>query len=404
MRFLYLAVAPPLPVINGLRMRYWAMIRALTEEGHTVDLMAPDEPDQPAAWDELRAVCGEVIRAPMRLHRPTQGTNVPGRLKNLPSRLPYTVARFRSAWAAEKIRSCDASGMYDAFIATPYTLVNAPEDMRTPFIVDAHNVEHLHLKRYLQFERNPMRWIYGRLEMAKLREWERRTAARSALILACSETDAEAFRRMSPNSRVAVAPNIVDVREYDPTPGGDPGVLLFMGGMDWFPNRQAVEWFTSRVLPELRRRGCRVRFRIFSPDHPVPPAFRKKREREAEVEFIKGGSAREALAACSVFVVPLLIGSGTRFKILEAGAMGKPVVSTQMGAEGLSFENGREILIADDPLALAESIAELLADDPRRRAIGAAGRARVERDYSFPILRDSVRRALEGFESSRRAG
>ena len=100
------------------------------------------------------------------------------------------------------------------------------------------------------------------------------------------------------------------------------------------------------------------------------------------------------IAKAAVCVVPLRIGSGTRLKILEAAAMAKPIVSTRIGAEGLDFVDGEEIILADRPEAFARAVADLLADPLRRQMLGNAARRRVERQYSLAALRISVREAL----------
>jgi glycosyltransferase involved in cell wall biosynthesis len=104
---------------------------------------------------------------------------------------------------------------------------------------------------------------------------------------------------------------------------------------------------------------------------------------------------RREIARAAVCVVPLRIGSGTRLKILEAAAMEKAVVSTTLGAEGLDFQSGREIMLADEPGAFAEEVAALLQDGGRRSALGAAAHRRVEARYSLPVLQQAVARALD---------
>jgi glycosyltransferase involved in cell wall biosynthesis len=104
---------------------------------------------------------------------------------------------------------------------------------------------------------------------------------------------------------------------------------------------------------------------------------------------------RSVIERAQVCVVPLRIGSGTRLKILESAAMGKPVVSTTLGAEGLVLQDGRDIILRDDPRAFADATADLLLHPEKRQSIAAAARERVRQDYSFPALCSAVRMALD---------
>ena len=125
-------------------------------------------------------------------------------------------------------------------------------------------------------------------------------------------------------------------------------------------------------------------------------SFRRKFDDVSDLEFTGAvPDMRVEIAKATVCVVPLRIGSGTRLKILEAAAMGKAIVSTRLGAEGLSFVNTKEIVLADDPEVFATETARLLTDRRRREEIGGAARVRVEEDYSLTVLRLRLREALK---------
>jgi glycosyltransferase involved in cell wall biosynthesis len=191
---------------------------------------------------------------------------------------------------------------------------------------------------------------------------------------------------------VTVVPNVVDVHSYKVAETDDGAGVLFIGGMDWFPNRDAVEFFEEAVLPELRARLPVARFMVVG----RPPPDRLRRRMEASgVEFLgRVDDIRPVVSAAAVSVVPLRIGSGTRMKILEAAALGKAIVSTRLGAEGLNFADGSEIALADEPGAMAAAVADLLKRPAARTAMGAAARVRVEEEYSFEALRRCLREAL----------
>jgi glycosyltransferase involved in cell wall biosynthesis len=186
---------------------------------------------------------------------------------------------------------------------------------------------------------------------------------------------------------------VVDVAEFEPSPDPGGATVLYSGGMDWYPNRDAVEFFGLRVLPHVRASVSEARFVVAG--RGPSDGFRRRMAAVPNVTFT--GSVpdmRAEIAQATVCVVPLRIGSGTRLKILEAAAMGKAIVSTRLGAEGLDFADGSEILLADEPEMLARSVASLLRDGARRAALGRAARARVVQDYSEDVLRSQLRGAL----------
>jgi polysaccharide biosynthesis protein PslH len=151
--------------------------------------------------------------------------------------------------------------------------------------------------------------------------------------------------------------------------------------MDWFPNEDAIRFFVDAILPRIR---------VVVPDVTLSVVGRNPsrdlRETAERAGVLVTGTVddvRPYVDASAVYVVPLRAGGGTRLKIFEALAMGKAVVSTTVGAEGLAVTPGRDILIANDPDEFANSVVALLRDPARRLALGRAGRALVQRRYSW---------------------
>jgi glycosyltransferase involved in cell wall biosynthesis len=169
--------------------------------------------------------------------------------------------------------------------------------------------------------------------------------------------------------------------------------------MDWHPNRDAVEFFALQILPRLRR--LRPEVRVVVAGRSGPEEFQRRFAGIPELRFTGTvPDMRVEIARAAVCVAPLRIGSGTRLKILEAAAMAKPMVSTTIGAEGLNFEDGREIVLADAPQPFAEAVARLLEDRAYGAALGAAARRKVETAYSFESLRSALRAALAPLEAA----
>ncbi len=400
MRLLFLALSLPLPANNGHRLRTWALLRALAAEGHKVTLMAFGSASQVAPADRARVMetCGDVDLVPLGWTQLSAVADLRGRLRGLSSALPYSVLRFRSPEMRRRVAARLAGEHFDAVICDVFTAVNLPETA-LPILLNHENVEHVILRRYLTRERHLAKLAYAGLEYLKLKRWERAVCARSTVGMACSRADRAVLEALCASRQVTIVPNVVDTAP-DPLPGSEDSLtVLFQGGMDWYPNRDAVVFFASAILPELQRLCPQVNF-VVAGRNPAP-AFVKRFSNTDGMTFTGTvDDMRAVIARAAVCVAPLRIGSGTRLKILEAAAMAKPIVSTGLGAEGLEFVDGEEILLVDEPRPFADTIAALLRDGARRRTLGQAARARVEKQYSLSVLcaavQDTLSRLSEG--------
>ena len=239
--------------------------------------------------------------------------------------------------------------------------------------------------------------MYARLEAAKVRRFEAAMYRRAVCAMTCSTVDADLVRQLCPGIQVFIVPNVVDVRDYGLESEEEPFTIVYQGGMDWYPNRDALEYFVRQVLPLVQKQVPRVR--LIAAGRNSAPEFKARFSDVTALEFTGTlADLRPVIAKAAVAVVPLRIGSGTRLKILEAGAMRKAIVSTSIGVEGLDFEAGKEILIADDPVTFARDVVELLHDPARRKVLGEAARNRVLRDYDRTVLERSVASALASLE------
>ena len=389
-RILVLSPLFPYPPTNGIALRIWAILESLASNGHSVDLLCFGEAAADVRAPEVRRVCSSVEVIPHVTSGIAQARDVKGRLRVLLSRLPYGVARARSQQMRSQIRSrIDAEACDALLVEETYLLANLPEPCSLPLAIDHHNSEYALVRRYLRYERNPLRLAYAWLEARKLRGWENRATRRADVVLTCSEVDRAIFQRLAPDTPSLVAPNVVDVDKYDAARPMKENRILYTGGMDWYPNRDAVEYFVRQILPSIRASVRGVRF-VIAGRNP-PDTFRRSFADLGDVDFTGTvGDMREEIAKAAVCVVPLRIGSGTRLKILEAAAMAKPVVSTSVGAEGLNFRNGREIILADKPEPFAHAVVKFLENEDQRNSIGRAARERVRTSYSLEALRSPL--------------
>jgi glycosyltransferase involved in cell wall biosynthesis len=251
-----------------------------------------------------------------------------------------------------------------------------------PSVIDEHNIEHELLSRVAAADALSARKVFHRWDAIRTRRLEQRLWRRVPACAVTSEREQAMVSRWAPQTLTAVVPNGVDADHFRPEPDSavDPSNLVFVGTMHYQPNVDAAIHFIRDVLPLLWRDRPDL---VFTAVGHHPPA---ELARLAGPRVVITGSVpdvRPYVHRAAVVVVPLRSGSGTRLKILEAMAMGRPVISTRMGMEGLDAQPGRDLLVADGPEQLAALIRRALDDPALRAAVGARGRALVEDRYSW---------------------
>jgi glycosyltransferase involved in cell wall biosynthesis len=315
--------------------------------------------------------------------------------------IPQEHSRLRFVW--DHLRSLLTQKVYTAYVyqseefrvrleqligSTDFDLVHADSlDLASyldlvpdlPVVCVHHNVESMLLRRRAEKESAGWRRAYVSHQALLTEREEREWSERVALNVTVSEQDRRALEEMAPAGKYLVVPNGVDVEFFRPEPGRDEG-LVFVGGNTWFPNRDALEYFCTDILPLIREQGAvAVRWVGRAAEQEVEE-YRSQHgiELTGYVEDIRP-YVRDA--AC--YVVPLRVGGGTRLKILDAWAMGKAVVSTTIGCEGLEARDGENILVRDGPREFADAVRTVLGDADLRNRLAANARATVERLYSW---------------------
>src|SRR2546428_543140 len=209
-----------------------------------------------------------------------------------------------------------------------------------------------------------------------------RACARARLTVAVSEADRTMVAAHAPKARVRAIPTGVDTSYFTPNGSHEaPGSVVLPGSMNWWPNEDSVVYFVEAILPRIRSEMPEVSLTVVGRN----PSARVLQLAATAGVRVTGtvDDVRPYVAEASVGVVPLRVGGGTRIKIFELLAMGKAVVSTTVGAEGLPLISGTHCLRVDDPADFAAAIVALLRDPARRRALGSAGRRLVEERYSW---------------------
>jgi len=395
MRILFASTNLPIVANNGQAIRSLSILRALAAIGHDVTFVSFADRDRPKTLQPISDYCREIDLLEWRVPILSQHSDYLGRLACLIGGKSYSVERFRSPLMQDRIQQRLRGGGFDLIVADSlYSLVNIPQT-DVPIALNCHNVEHVILDRYASIEKSFVKNLYAKIEAHLLRSAEHRGCQRVALAMVCSNHDRNILHQLSVDLPIVVVPNAVDIDGYPlhQADWGSSEIILFQGGMDWYPNRDAVEFFAKAILPLVRVECPNVRFVVAGRN---PPArFVEKFRRNIGIEFTGTvPDMRPYLSAATVVVVPLRLGSGTRIKILEACAMGKPVVSTSVGAEGLELKGEDEILLEDRPDDFARAVVTLLRDPIRREAMGRSARAVIVERYSQPVLRNSLDAAI----------
>jgi glycosyltransferase involved in cell wall biosynthesis len=262
--------------------------------------------------------------------------------------------------------------------------------VRPILCLDEHNIEYDIVRRTAGAEAGALRRAYSAIEWRKVRKEERHAWAHVDGCTLTSVRDQDMLLADEPTAHTAVVPNGVDLDFFHPSARSaprEPATLLFFGAIDYYPNTDAVLFFLREVFPQLVARYPRLRLCIVG--RRPPESIVAQRSASVEITGVVD-DVRPWLERADVVIVPLRIGGGTRLKILEAMAMGKAVVSTALGAEGLAVAPEQDILVADDAAAFVAQIGRLLDDPGLGRRIGASARRLVTSRYSWKAAVDGL--------------
>jgi polysaccharide biosynthesis protein PslH len=402
MKILFLGTNLPVPTNNGQSIRTMSLIREFAEAGHELDFHTLAQGTVPESLHPLDKYCRELQIIREHNLQPSTARQYAGRVACLLQRRSYAIERYKSVRLLESVKGALAHRRFDVIVVDSiYGLSNLPHT-DTPVFLNCHNAEFKILERYAAQVKNVGLKIYALLEANALREIERKALQRVQQAFVCSEDDGRILSAFNSSIPITLVPNTVDVEYYRPTSQveatDEAPLVLFQGGMDWYPNRDAVEYFAFDILPLIRQEIPNIRF-VVAGRNPSAGFIRRFRD-VPEMQF--SGTVpdlRPYLTEAAVCVVPLRVGGGTRIKILESSAAGKATVSTTVGAEGLGLRPNEEIAIADDPRGFAREVVTLLNSAEERYRMGRAARSAVERSYSRAALQQSLRRALSMLEN-----
>ena len=378
MRVLLLSSWFPHPPDNGARIRVLNIVRQLARDGHHITLLSFCR--RPASDDALAAVrrlCSDVRTTPYIAFRPGRVRALVGLLSTRPRSLIDTY----SDQMADLVRGACAAEHYDVAIAStiemaPYALL--AEGM--PRLLE--EVELATLREQAAQGNLAQRARYG-LTWRKTAHYVRRMVERFDACTVVSAQERALLAEVAPGyDRAAIVPNGVDLDAYAGDFGvPEPNTLIHTGALSYRANYDAVDYLLREVYPLVRRHRPAATLRITGSTDGLDLSGLPASPGAVYTGYLP--DIRPAIARSWVSVVPLRVGGGTRLKILEAMALGTPVVATSKGAEGLDVCHGENILIGDTPMRFAGAVVDVLKDPRLRARLAAGGRSLVTERYGW---------------------
>ncbi|MBP7569014.1 MAG: glycosyltransferase [Acidobacteria bacterium] len=399
MRVLWLNAGLLLPLDKGGKLRTWHLMRHLAAR-HEVTYLSFAEPGASSAdLAGMREVCSRLETVPRREVSKGSAAFYLRASRFLLDPAPYAVAAYRSAQYRARAAALLADGAYDAVVCDFLVpAVNLPRRLPCPAVLFTHNVEAEIWRRHAETAATAWRRALMRSQWRRMLRFEGDALARFEMVLAVSDADRDTLARLYGGrlrAPVRVIPTGVDARYFAEAADlpYDSHRLAFTGSMDWLPNEDAVLYFGREILPEIRKVEPRVTLSIIG-RNPTPAVHRLAAEVPGIEITGRVEDVRPHVARASLSIVPLRIGGGTRLKIYEAMAMGRPVVSTSVGAEGLPLVAGRDLEIADGPRAFAARVLSLLSDPAARQRMADAARRLVVERYDWSAVAGTLEEAI----------
>ncbi len=402
MKILWVKANKILPVDTGGGIRSYNIIRSLAKQ-HQVTFLSYYGGSRDEAYEcEVREQFDGAVACHIQVPDP-DAQNPFDYLRRVRSPVPYAVAKYSGIEVKNILSNWLASGGFDVAVCDFLAASdNFPATLQTPSVLFQHNVESALWQRQAKWEPNLIKRLIYKFESAKMDRYERAALTRFHHVIAVSEHDRKLMSAMTDPARISVVPTGVDLARYREAagvrPSTDSGVteaevplVVFTGSMDWEANIDGVSWFCREVWPRVRSEVAGATFRIVG-RNPGPAVKRLASGSVVVTGYVP--SVIDHLRDSAVVVVPLRMGGGTRLKIYEAMAMGKAVVSTTIGAEGLDVHPGEDILLADDPAGFAAAIVRLLRDPSLRARHGQAAAALAAR-YDWPVIAARFAEVLE---------
>jgi glycosyltransferase involved in cell wall biosynthesis len=385
-RILQVSLKPPYPKVDGGCVAIAAMTESMLLAGHEVKVLCMSTHKH---WFDAKKVPTDILQK-----TEMEAVEMDTRIKpldaflNLFSSKSYNVERFFSEDFEKRLKDILRENEFDiihleSIFCTPYLGVIRTHS-KAKIVVRAHNIEFRIWQQLAEQESNPLKKWYLKLLASRLKEYEIEVQNKVDGIVAITKDDREGLKQLGVSVPIDVVPIGMNVTEIETKPLQSESIQLYhLGAMDWLPNVEGIKWFVNDIWPKIAREFPDVKCSLAGREMPASLLSHSSGNL-----IIEGAvsSVSEFISDKNVAIIPLLSGSGLRVKIVEALAFGKAVITTSLGATGIPYENGKNMLISNSPDEFLKQI-RLLKDNPELIAsIGNEARELAKREFDLKNL------------------
>lgn len=374
----------PYPPRSGVNMRVYQLLRQIASR-HETTLLSYAHPDE---QDRVAALRAQLPVRVVQRRAPSGWGKRAAQLGSLPARAPFSAREVHSpAMQAALDELCTAEAFdviqLESSLLCGFRLPPGPK-----VVLDEHNIEYEVFERMREGERSLVRRVFNRREAMRFRRFEQEAWTRVDACVVTSEREQPVVREAAPETVTAVVPNGVDVEHFAPhSAPAQPRTLVFNGTLEYRPNVDAAHWLVERIWPRVLMRCPDAQLAIVG---RAPDALAKRLSRPGVTVTGEVPDVRPYLHRAAVVAVPIRMGGGTRLKVVEGLAMGKAMVSTSLGCEGIAVRDGEHLLLANTPEAFAARVVDLFHHPELRRHLGRHGRRLAETRYAWELAGDGL--------------
>jgi polysaccharide biosynthesis protein PslH len=378
LKILQICLRVPYPPGDGGNIAMYNLAKGLHDAGNKIHILAINTPKHfvneiPVQLKEIAEVDTVFINTKIDPFKA---------FTNLFSSKSYNISRFYKEEFKNKVKELLTKETFDiiqleSLFVTPY-IETIKKITDTPVVLRAHNIEHFIWQKMAVNEKNLLKKLYIKSLAKKLKNYETEIIKKPDALVAITEQDKKEFLKLNPDIPVHVAPVGLDPQQYSTNNISSEFSLFHLGSMDWLPNIEAVDWLVNNVYPLIEKENIK----LYLAGRKMPEKILNINKKNIIVEGLIENS-KLYMEQKKIMLVPLLSGGGMRVKIIEGMALGKTIISTTKGAEGINYTAGENILIADTPHDFAEKINYLNKNRVEADRIGINAKKLFTEKYSY---------------------